>query len=343
MGIQDRREREKIGAAVEDPRRGPVAVAKEGYEAVSMRRIAEAIEYSATAIYVYFADKDALIRELCREDFGALAGVFRELAAITDPVERVCRVGEAYVDFGTKYPNHYRLMFMTAKPMQELDETDRAIHGQPDQDAYAFLRQAVREAIEQGRLRPGIKSDADLITQTLWAAVHGVVGIQLTHEKDIWIELRPLKERTRLMVSAIQNGLFIESSSKKKVARRPLRKVGAKMNFVALKMLIGDRMKYLSLVAGLAFASLLVTQQASIFTGYSLRTGAWLRDTGVADLWVFDEQAEFADDFKLLLDTSLNRVRGIEGVRWAPANVQEFRQRDSPGWHFTECADDRPG
>lgn len=89
------------------------------------------------------------------------------------------------------------------------------------------------------------------------------------------------------------------------------------MNFVALKMLVGDRMKYFSLVAGLAFASLLVTQQSSIFTGYAMRSGAWLRDTDVADLWVFDSQVEFADDIKLMLDTALTRVRGIEGVQWA--------------------------
>lgn len=96
------------------------------------------------------------------------------------------------------------------------------------------------------------------------------------------------------------------------------------MNFIALKMLIGDRMKYLSLIAGLSFASLLITQQASIFTGYSLRTGSWLRDTDVADLWVFDEQAEFSDDFKLMLDTSLNRVRGIPGVQWAQPLYKNF-------------------
>lgn len=96
------------------------------------------------------------------------------------------------------------------------------------------------------------------------------------------------------------------------------------MNFVALKMLIGDRMKYLSLVAGLAFAALLVTQQGSIFTGYALRTGAWVRDTGVADLWVMDEQVEYADDIKPMLDTALTRVRGVEGVAWAVPMYKGF-------------------
>lgn len=89
------------------------------------------------------------------------------------------------------------------------------------------------------------------------------------------------------------------------------------MDFIALKMLVGDRLKYLSLVAGLSFAALLVIQQASIFTGYALQTGAWVRDSSVADLWVMDEQVEFTDDIKPMIDTALQRVRGVEGVQWA--------------------------
>jgi putative ABC transport system permease protein len=89
------------------------------------------------------------------------------------------------------------------------------------------------------------------------------------------------------------------------------------MNLLALKMLMGERLKYLSLIAGLAFAALLVTQQSSIFTGYALRTGAWIRDTNVADLWVMDPQVEFTESNKPMLDTALTRVRGVEGVEWA--------------------------
>jgi putative ABC transport system permease protein len=88
------------------------------------------------------------------------------------------------------------------------------------------------------------------------------------------------------------------------------------MNFVALKMLIGDRLKYIALVAGVAFAALLITQQASIFTGYTLRTGAWIRDTsaGQADLWVMDPQVQFSEGPKPLSDTALQRVRSVTGV-----------------------------
>lgn len=86
------------------------------------------------------------------------------------------------------------------------------------------------------------------------------------------------------------------------------------MYYVALKMLVGDRLKYLALVAGVAFAALLITQQASIFTGYTLRTGSWISDLQWADLWVMDPQVRFADDIKPISDTALQRVRGVQGV-----------------------------
>src|SRR3982751_5970873 len=91
------------------------------------------------------------------------------------------------------------------------------------------------------------------------------------------------------------------------------------MNFVALRMLVGDRLKYLALIAGVSFAALLITQQASIFAGYTLRTGSWIRETtaGGADLWVMDPQVEFSEGPKALADTALQRVRGVSGVAWA--------------------------
>lgn len=94
------------------------------------------------------------------------------------------------------------------------------------------------------------------------------------------------------------------------------------MNLVAIKMLVGDRMKYIALVLGIAFASLLITQQASIFTGYARQTSIWIHESAAADLWVMDEQVEHTRDLKPMQDTMLNRVRGVGGVQWAvPMNM----------------------
>jgi putative ABC transport system permease protein len=89
------------------------------------------------------------------------------------------------------------------------------------------------------------------------------------------------------------------------------------VSFVAFMMLIGDRLKYLGLVAGLAFATLLITQQASILMGMATQTSSWIRDTGAGDLWVMDPQQQFSEDGKTVSDTALYRVRGIDGVEWA--------------------------
>src|SRR3954471_1602930 len=90
-----------------------------------------------------------------------------------------------------------------------------------------------------------------------------------------------------------------------------------RMNFVALKMLVGDRGKYLGIIMGLTFASLLITQQAGIFIGLMARTYGAISDVGLPDIWVMDPKVQFIDDIKAMQDTELNRVRGVEGVEWA--------------------------
>ena len=82
-------------------------------------------------------------------------------------------------------------------------------------------------------------------------------------------------------------------------------------------MLIGDRGKYLGIIMGLTFASLLITQQSSIFTGLMTRTYATITDLSQPDIWVMDPKVQFIDDVKPLQDTELFRIRSIEGVKWA--------------------------
>ncbi len=89
------------------------------------------------------------------------------------------------------------------------------------------------------------------------------------------------------------------------------------MGWIALKMLVGDRAKFLGIVLGLTFAALLITQQGSIFCGLMLRTCGQITDITGADLWVMDRTVRYVDDVKPMLESSLYRVRGVEGVLWA--------------------------
>src|SRR5213082_3558431 len=89
------------------------------------------------------------------------------------------------------------------------------------------------------------------------------------------------------------------------------------MNVVAFKMLVGDRAKYLGIIMGLTFASLLITQQAAIFVGLMSRTFGAISDMSLPQIWVMDPKVQFIDDVKPLQDTQLYRIRGITGVEWA--------------------------
>ena len=89
------------------------------------------------------------------------------------------------------------------------------------------------------------------------------------------------------------------------------------MNFIAIKMLLGDRAKYIGIIIGLTFASFLVTWPSAIFTGVMSRTFSFVTDVGLPDIWVVDPQVQYIEDVKPLRDTEVLRVRGTEGVEWA--------------------------
>ena len=172
MGIAERRERDRLGL-----RRKILDAARElfmieGYDRVTMRRIADAIEYSPTAIYNHFTDKDDLVRALCADEFGQLLGALPQ-AAPADPVEWIRQLGLAYARFGFTHQNHYRFMFMTDKRQHALSDEG--------QQAFGLLRAAVETAIAWGRFRA---EDVDATAQVLWASLHGVVALLVTYERD---------------------------------------------------------------------------------------------------------------------------------------------------------------
>jgi AcrR family transcriptional regulator len=178
MGITERREREK-----EEIRRKILDAARDlfarlGYEHVTMRAVADAIEYSPTTIYNHFEDKDDLVMALCYEDFGRLLGVLSLRGRPEDPLEWIRQLGRAYATFGETYPNHYRFMFMTPlRAGHKPEPTD------PGHLSFGVLRAAVAKGIETGALRPG---DVDKVAQVMWSSVHGAVALLITLRPDCW-------------------------------------------------------------------------------------------------------------------------------------------------------------
>src|SRR5579871_3075815 len=112
MGIAERKHRQKqaLRERILDAARR--IVVREGFDALSMRKIADAIEYSPATLYLHFASRDEIAHALCAEGYAQLLQTFVPLAQIADPAERLRALGRAYVAFGVEHPETYRLIFM---------------------------------------------------------------------------------------------------------------------------------------------------------------------------------------------------------------------------------------
>jgi AcrR family transcriptional regulator len=178
-----------------------------GVEAVTMREIAKKIDYSPTTIYLYFKDKDALILDLCNTDFQTLAKELNAILTIQAPVERMLALGRAYSTFALHYPNHYQMMFMTKHLNVNIDA-----EGQADAslDAYHLLNHVVGEVFSAGYFIHSLK-DAELIAQTLWAAIHGVCSLEITMGEDKNIAWRNVEARINLMLNTLMRGMLREA------------------------------------------------------------------------------------------------------------------------------------
>lgn len=106
---------------------------------------------------------------------------------------------------------------------------------------------------------------------------------------------------------------------------------------LAIQMLAGDRAKFVGILVGITFASLLITQQSAIFLGLMTRTYSFVSDTPAADLWVMDPEVEHHADAKPMLPTELQRIRSVEGVDWAVPMFKTFARMRLPNGALRNC------
>jgi AcrR family transcriptional regulator len=185
MGVKERKARQKRFLRQEILDAASELFVKEGYENVSMRRIAEKIEYSPTTIYLYFKDKAELLEQVCFETFSRLSLVLSRIQELPgDPVQRLKHGLIAYIQFGLENPHHYRATFMMRIP----DGFDQEKYKQPDSpgmQAFDFLRRCVYDCIAAEEFK---NVDAELASQTFWAGIHGITSLLITYEKGFpWV------------------------------------------------------------------------------------------------------------------------------------------------------------
>jgi AcrR family transcriptional regulator len=171
MSSRREREREEMRQRITDAARDLFIT--RGFEHVTIRAIADAIEYTPGSIYSYFKDKDAIFSALHTEGFGELqrsfAKVFEEPGT---PIDYLRRIGRAYLEFAKQNPQMYDLMFVCEEPMDHVEKHQPWVEGSR---AYDQLRALVRVAIDGGWLRKG---DPEVVAFMMWSACHGMVTLE---------------------------------------------------------------------------------------------------------------------------------------------------------------------
>src|SRR5215213_1855803 len=164
---------------------------EEGYANVSMRKIADKIGYSATTIYLYFKDKNDLLHQICEQTFARLAANIKAIHMLSDnPLEKLRSGLREYVHFGLKHPSQYEIVFITPLPVNietEFEQSNGKI-------AFDTLRTVIQQCVSANLLK---QTDVELISQTLWAGIHGVTALLIQHGGF------PFVERERLINSVI--------------------------------------------------------------------------------------------------------------------------------------------
>lgn len=190
MGSTERRQNHRASLRREILDAASRLFAEEGYQRVTMRRLAERIEYSPTTIYLYFKDKDELLRAVCDETFSQLAGKLERLGKSSSSPAGYLREGlKAYVEFGLANPDQYAATFLRPVPAGKTPEFENSAGAR----AFGFLRQAVQACAESGDIRT---PDVEMTAQSLWAAVHGLTALLITEHGFPFADRAALVEHT---------------------------------------------------------------------------------------------------------------------------------------------------
>lgn len=180
MGVSERRAREKEVLRSQILNAASELFITEGVQSVSMRRIADKIEYAPSTIYLYFKDKEELLHTICQEVFERLTEILQEIHRQAMPPLDQLRAGcRAYIDFGLAHPHHYLLVFGPVTYEEtpgELTEVDQAGLKTFDQ-----LRQTIRMGMEAGEIR---SCDVEVLSQSVWMTLHGITDL-LIISKDV--------------------------------------------------------------------------------------------------------------------------------------------------------------
>jgi len=183
---------------------------EEGFEHVTMRKIADLIEYSPTTVYLYFKDKNEIFFHLHQMGFEKMLVMNQHLPDIKNPLMRLYKMGENYIDFGMKNPEFYDIMFIQRAPMEALEEMEECNWSLGD-TALGALKNLLQECMDRGLIQKG---PVEAAAMAIWSMVHGLVSLAI---RDRMNKLVPKEKLVSTMHQSL-NWLLgaIDSSIKKK-------------------------------------------------------------------------------------------------------------------------------
>jgi len=206
MGLAQRKARQKEELKQQILNAARELFVREGYGSVSMRKIAEKIEYSPATIYTYFRDKDEILDCLCEETFLKLH--LEKLAAVQqmkgDPLEALKKGMETYIRFGLDHPEHYIVTFIVRAALYEEPGGRETRKAQAGQRCFDDMRGIVRRCMEEGKIGNG---DVEATSQALWAGIHGLTALLITQPGFPFVEREKLIRRT---IEILLRGVSIE-------------------------------------------------------------------------------------------------------------------------------------
>ncbi len=179
MGIVARKEKQKqeIRQLILDA--SMKLFVEEGFSHVSVRKIAERIQYSPTTLYLYFKDKNEILFHCCESGFEKMLEQNKSLALIGNPLERLHQMGINYLNFGLTNPEYYDLMFIQDAPMARINEMGEG-WSSGDQ-ALEFLKIIIKEAMDKDLLIP---AKVETVALAVWGMVHGLVSLATRQRLD---------------------------------------------------------------------------------------------------------------------------------------------------------------
>jgi AcrR family transcriptional regulator len=178
MGISERRQRQKAELREQILAAALHIIRDDGFAALTMRKIAEAIEYAPATIYLYFASRDDIALALVRDGFAKLVAHIAPAMREEDPLVRIDAIGRAYLDFAQREPETYRLIFMederfAAPILMALKASD----DDTGDTAFGLLLDTVRELIDRGIYRA---LNPQAVAALLWSSLHGIAALKLS-------------------------------------------------------------------------------------------------------------------------------------------------------------------